>query len=448
MKSIKKQIKKNTNKILLSILALVLIIVVAFLPENKVSVTTKTSDSKTGFTLLSDETNKVAEFGKISYESKKKNNGHAYISGRKKEKVSFSIINVNSKSDDKDFIKRVDELFHTESIQYFKSNHYNYAILNETSVYIENIDNNSVKGFNDVIDLGIVVNSENKLDSIIYISSNETPSYIKKVFDAEYFNKYEELSLNKKNVIDAVAGATITTVAVAKSVDELINSTKKNILSDYVDGISDFSVSAELNYMWIVNLVLLILLFSAFTFKLVKAKKYRYILYTFIVLWLGFYLNSSFTYLLFIKSFSGIELSIFTSTYLLLIIFTSIWDKNTYCKSICPYGNAQRLIIKVSPFKQAKLPFKTKRLKQFRYIISIVVIISYAAGVNRITSYELFPHLFGMDISSVMMYISVFAIFVSLWIPNLYCRAFCTTGCALDIVSDVSNKKKFRFIKK
>jgi len=447
MKSIKIYLLEFANQLLLSLLGLILIIVIAFVPENKVNFASKVNSAKIGFTLLSDDDKGIAEFGKVNFQYNESKNGYAYISNKKRNKSSFAIINLNSASDDKVFQKRVAHYFNSESIQCFKSKNYNYAVFDNNSVYIENIGNNSVIGFNDVIDLGVIVNSSGALDSIIYISSNETASYINKIIEAEYFQRYDNLNLSKNNVIDAVAGATITTVAVAKSVDELINATKKDILSDYVDGISNFSVSAELDYMWIVNLGLLIILFSVFAFKLVKTKRIKNMLFVFSVLWLGFYLNSSFTYLLFIKAFSGIELSIFTSAYLLLILFSSIWDKNTYCRSICPYGNAQRLIKKVSPFKQKKFPFKNKRLKQFRYAISILIVISYFAGIDKITSYELFPHLFGMEISSFMLYVSVFAIFISLWIPNLYCRAFCTTGCTLDIIADLSNKKKINLIK-
>jgi len=442
MVTLKQFIKNNSNKVFLSFLVLVLIIVVAYIPEGKVNPKVEKTNSTFGFTLLKDKKNEVPKFGSISSVESNTNNGFGYISSRKKKESSFSVINLNSKSDDKDFKLRVDKYFGTEVKKYLKSKKYNYAILNNNKVYVENVGNSLIRGFNDVIELGTVINSNGKLDSIIYISSLETPSYIKKIVDASYFSEYDNLSLSSNNTIDAIAGATITSVAVAKAINELINATKKDILADYVDGISRFSVVAKLSSMWIVNLILLIILFSVFVLKLIKNKKIRYLVYVFSVLWLGFYLNSSFTYLLFIKSFSGISLSVFTIAYLMLILASSIWDKNTYCRSVCPYGNAQRLIKNISPFKQKKLPFSNKRLKQFRLFITVIVVVSYFAGVNQITSYELFPHLFGMDISSVLLWISIVAIFISLWIPNLYCRAFCTTGCTLDLVSDIANKKR------
>lgn len=442
MNTLKQFIKNNSNKVFLSFLVLVLIIVVVYIPESKVNSKVEKTNSTFGFTLLKDKKDEVSKFGSISSAESKPNSGFGYISGRKKKESSFSIINLNSKSEDKDFKLRVDKYFGPEVTKYLKSNNYNYAILSNNKVYIENVGNSLIRGFNDVIELGAIVNSNGKLDSIIYISSLETPSYIKKIVDANYFYEYNNLNLSRKNTIDAVAGATITSVAISKAIDELINATKKDILADYVDGISGFSVIAKLSSMWIINLTLLVLLFSVFILKLVKRKRNRYLVYVFSVVWLGFYLNSSFTYLLFIKSFSGISLSFFTIAYLILILVSSIWDKNTYCRSVCPYGNAQRLIKNISPFKQKKLPFNNKRLKQFRFFITVIVVVAYFVGVNQITSYELFPHLFGLDISSILLWISIVAIFISLWVPNLYCRAFCTTGCALDLVSDIANKKK------
>ena len=449
MKSILKFVSSNANKILLSLLVVILSLVVFFIPESKIQTNTKSIKTQQGFNRLNGDSKGVEKFGRLNNKSSNSNNGYKYISNRKRKRRRYGRIDLSSKSNDKDFKKRVDDYFKDKgSTKYLRSKNFNYAIVDNNIIYIENIDNCSVKGFNDVVDLGIVVNTSGVLDSIRLISSNETPSYMKKIVDAGYFQEYNGLSLSNKNTIDAVAGATITTVAIAKSIDELVNLTKNDILSDYVSGISNFSISAKLSYVWIVNLILIMILFSVFMFKLVKGKRARYLIYIFSVLWLGFYLNSSFTYLLFIKSFSGIELSVFTIAYLLLVLFSSIWDKNTYCRTVCPFGNAQRLIKKVSPFKQPRLPFKNKRLKQFRYVVTVIVVVSYFAGIDKVSSYELFPHLFGLDFSSVILYLSILVVFISLWIPNLYCRAFCTTGCALDGISDLSDSKGFKFSNK
>ncbi|MEA3445847.1 MAG: FMN-binding protein [Bacteroidota bacterium] len=435
--------RQNWKKILISIVVLVLVIIVSFLPEQTNSgAEFVESNTGLGYNLTGKE-NKAGEYGSLEFDDDKNQYGYGYLKRNKAKEKQFGFLENKKKNTDSIFIARLKKLFPVMSAETYSEKGINYAILENKSIYIENIGVSSIKGFSDVIDLAVVINPKSEIDSVIYLSSRETPDYMNKIFNAGFFNQFNKRDFESEHIIDAVAGATISSVAIAQSVEEIIRISNHSFLVDYIIKSADrFKIRAELNKIWIINMILLLALFWAFGFQKIKNKHLRIIIYIFTVIWLGFYLNSSFTYLLFIKSFTGIALSVFSTVYILSVIFFGIWKKNTYCKHICPYGNSQRLIYKISPFKNYKLKLNNSYLKYFRYLVSIAVVTLYFTGFEYITKFEVFPHFFGFNLHSIFLWASIGILFISLIIPNLWCRALCPTGCVLDVVSDLSETGK------
>lgn len=435
---------KVLPKIIVSFLILVLVIVVYFLPGQAVSVTKNSSaDTNFGTYFIGEDTpNDIAgKYGSLDL-NETKTHGYGYIKNTHKEKTGFGQIEFENRLNDSAFVNRLKSRFTTDDIKVYSTSGISYALINGKQIYIENRGVTEINGFNGKINLAMVVNTEGVVDSVIYLSSEETPSYINKIVKTGYFNQYSNLQTSKQHTIDAVAGATITSVATAKAVNEIFVLAQHKILNDYLTGnFSNFNVVAKLNKKWIVNLILLIAVFGLLSFKKFRKKKMLIAISLFTVVWLGFYLNASFTYLLFIKSFTTTGLSVFTIAYILLTLGSTIWFKNTYCKYICPFGNAQRLMFRISPFKKQKTIIKNKHLKIARYVISIFVIVGYLSGFEILSEYELFPYLFSLNTFSVLFGISVLMLLISMRIPNLWCRALCPTGCILDMVSDISENR-------
>lgn len=431
-------------KIILSIIILVLAVVIYFLPEHVISVSNSSFTSQNNeVSFIGDNNNTINDFGNIDTEENKAR-GYGYIKSKAKNKESFGTIEFDNKLNDSLFIKRVKLKFNSNNIKFYNNSGIAYALVDGKQIYIENTNITQIIGFNDVINLALIINLEGNIDSVIYLSSNETQSYINTIIRSGYFNQYSNLPSNKAAVIDAVSGATITSVATAKAVNEIYKLAEDEILSDYLTGnYTDFSITAQLNKIWILNLGILILLFAILLFKRFRKRKIFTAISLFTVVWLGFYLNASFTYLLFIKAFTVSSLSIFSITYILMVLASTVWTKNTYCKHICPFGNAQKLMFKISPFKKSKAIFKNKQLKLIRYSISIIVIIGYLSGIEILSEYELFPYFFSVNTSYLIFGISVLVMLISMRIPNLWCRALCPTGCVLDTISDVSDNKLF-----
>lgn len=435
---------KFLTKIVLSLLILILTAVIYFTPKQITSESNGRSLDSDFASNMIGENIVIENYGTINIDETQKH-GYGYIKNRKKEKPKFGLIEFDNKTSDTLLINRIKTRFLTNDIKVYKTSGILYALINGKQIYIENRGISEVVGFNGNINIAIVVSLAGILDSVIYLSSKETPAYINKINRANYFNQFSTLQINEQHTIDAVSGATITSVATAKAVNEIFMLSQEKILNDYLSNISgNFNVTAKLNKIWIVNLILLVFLFASLSFRKFKKRKNLTIIAFFTVAWLGFYLNVSFTYILFIKSFTTASLSIFTIVYILIVLGTTIWSKNTYCKYICPFGNTQKIIYKFSPFKKRKSLFKNKHLKIFRYIVTIFIVVGYLSGLDILSEYELFPYFFGVDAPYLMFGISVTVILISIRIPNFWCRALCPTGCVLDSISDISENKFFK----
>ena len=180
--------KKIRTKSILSLLILVLAIVICFLPEKSISVSAKSLfDNDFGFNIIGEEQKQV-NFGVINIDEEEKH-GYGYVKNRKKEQQKFGLIEFENKLSDSSFIKRANSTFLTDNIKVYKSSGISYAVANRSQIYIENTGISEVVGFNGTIDIAIIINTAGVLDSVIYLSSQETPAYINKIFRCSFLRE-------------------------------------------------------------------------------------------------------------------------------------------------------------------------------------------------------------------------------------------------------------------
>lgn len=313
------------------------------------------------------------------------------------------------------------------------------------SLYFENMLHNTVQGFSGPIYMGMEMTLGGVLEEVSYITSKETESYLKKVLRSSYLKQYSHLNTrDSDNVIDAISGATITTKAMADGVTEAFAVTAPQVLSTYYDyDLERFHIKAELTYWWIVHIIVIgsIFLFAMLP-QVKKTKKTRLAVSLFTMIYLGFGMNSSFTYITYLMPFMGTEVSLFLSIYALMTLLAAIWGKNAYCSYVCPFGAAQMISLKYSPLKSKKLFITNKQAEYIRYTLTIILFVGFTYGYKEFGNYELFPDLFSTEFSSYWFYISVAFIGISVKYPMLWCRVACPTGCVLDGLKDLSTEKR------
>ncbi|MDW7692919.1 4Fe-4S binding protein [Flammeovirgaceae bacterium SG7u.111] len=312
------------------------------------------------------------------------------------------------------------------------------------SLYFENMLHNTVQGYSGAIYMGMETSLAGVLEEVSYITSKETESYLRKILRSTYLDQYEGISLHKDDhVIDAISGATITTRAMAEGITEAFEVTAPQILSTYYDfEVENFHVKAELTYWWIFHIVVISSIFLyAVLPQIKKSKRSRLIISVVAMAYIGFGLNSSFTYITFLMPFMGTEVSLFLGLYALFTLLGAIWGKNAYCSYVCPFGAAQMVSLKYSPFKSKKLFITNKQAEYIRYGLTIVLIGGFILGYKTLGNYELFPDLFSSQVSSYWFYVAIAFVVISMRFPMLWCRVACPTGCVLDAVKDLSKTK-------
>ena len=184
---------------------------------------------------------------------------------------------------------------------------------------------------------------------------------------------------------------------------------------------------------WVIDAALIVVLFVlAFSRINRRSPKWSLAFGIVTIAYLGFFQNNSFTYATFTQPFLGITWSYILAIYAAFVLLSAIWDSNTYCRYICPYGNVQRLLVRYFPW-HGKLKVSNRIMDAIRWAITITLLAGIFSGLPDWGSYELFPDLFGLEIlESQWFWLSLAAVLISAYYPMLWCRMLCPTGAVLD----------------
>jgi len=317
---------------------------------------------------------------------------------------------------------------------------------NKHYTYFESIHiPNQIQGYAGPINVGLLVDEHGKVASVNHISSLETESYLQKIQNAGYYDQYHDLQLPGSYSIDAVSGATITSNAIAATTTEVLDHAIPDPLENLagIDGFIASKIDARLSNWWILHAIVIgLIFFYGYQKRIKKNKRSIIVLSILSVLYIGFFLNSSFTYISFIHPFIGTSVSSLVGIYAFYTILGSIWGKNTYCKYVCPFGNAQRLLLQIGSKKIRRNFFiPNKWIKRIRGGLALGLIIGVLVGLRSWSNFELFPDLFGLELASVWLAVSLISVVATMVYPMIWCRLLCPTGSVLDFVSDAVNYK-------
>lgn len=313
-------------------------------------------------------------------------------------------------------------------------------------VYLESAEVvHGIHGYSGPINVGVVINSDGTTHSVHHVASKETESYLNRIASRGFYSQMKDMKLSGEHQIDAVSGATLTTEAVAHTASELISlaSPEPLVTLSEIDEMNPFQVHATLSNIWILHAIVIgLMFFYGIQKRWRKSKRGMLILSILSVIYIGFFLNNSFTYVSFIHPFVGTSVSALVGIYALFVLLGVIWGKNTYCKYVCPFGNAQRLAMRITPKKwTAKFFLSNKWVGRIRNAIALVLIGGVILGMRGWSNYELFPDFFGMEFLSMWFIIAAGTVFLTVRYPMLWCRLLCPTGSVLDTLSEVVELK-------
>ncbi len=287
------------------------------------------------------------------------------------------------------------------------------------------------------------IDSNNKIIDCRVLDHSETPSYMLKLKKNHFFNQFislsasSEFTLNKQ--IDAVSGATVSSIGFTNAVRESAHQTSLHIF-----GIPSVKTSKEipLTIKEFIIVIIFLLSFFGYHFKLMKLR--RIILFSSLIT-VGFIYNFPFS----ISHFSAILLGYFPNifdnpTWWLIVGLTLfailITGKNLYCSWICPFGAIQELISSISGFSLSIHPTIQKHGTKVLYFFTLLSILTmvYFRSTSR-GNYEPFAALFSLDAYGFLWFILPIVLFSSFFWKRFYCRFFCPAGAALTITNRLRN---------
>jgi uncharacterized protein with FMN-binding domain len=296
-------------------------------------------------------------------------------------------------------------------------------------------------GYGGPMFIGTVISPQGGIQDVVILEHKETPSYIYKITQAGYFRQYAKKQTNDALVldydIDRVSGATLSTRAIAKSVQDVahIVATKElNVTPEKAN------TEVQVGFKEIAVAVLFIL--SVFIPRFKVLARYRLVFLGLSIIILGFWLNRSLSIAhvgaLFLGYFpepsENLIWYIVLAGALLPALFTG---KNLYCTFVCPFCGLQEATHLIS---KVNLPLG-KYLKWLRIgkdiLLFIVLFFAFLNLNPSIASYEPFGTIFGLNGSSYSWYLLFVILITSFFYRRFWCVAFCPVGTFLDKLAGI-----------
>lgn len=292
--------------------------------------------------------------------------------------------------------------------------------------------------------VGTVVDSGGAIKSVVILEHKETPSYINKITQAGYFRQYPKKQAADPLVLDydldRISGATLSTRAIAKSVQAVAHTvagkglkvTPKKAEIPWQVGIKEIAVAA-------------LFVFSVILSRFKQLARYRMAFLALSVIILGFWLNRSLS----VGQISALFLGYFPSPaenliwYLVLLGALGpalLTGKNLYCTYVCPFCGLQEAAHMVS---RVNLPLGKyavwfRRIKET--LLFLVLFLAFLFINPSFSSYEPFGTVFGLNGSSYQWYLLFVILITGFFYRRFWCLAFCPVGTFLDKTAALGRK--------
>lgn len=288
------------------------------------------------------------------------------------------------------------------------------------------------QGYGGPFVLGVRIHDDSKVHGVFPLEHKETPAFAKKVeesdFRKQFINKHISDNFIVGNDIDAVSGATVTTMAATQAIRN----------GAHIAAVEYFSLEPT----WIKNswkfgigeVLILIIFILAFFPKLINKTPYKYIYMLMTISVVGFYLNASIS----IGNIAAVAIGYIPSLQdhiiwwvlvmgTLLVILIS--GKNIYCNRVCPFYAVEFLLQKISGtnFKPSKIVIQRANLVM-NFLLWLSLMIIFLTKHPALGSYEPFAMMFSLEGIGIQWYILPFAVMGSFFTSSFWCRFFCPVG--------------------
>ncbi len=288
------------------------------------------------------------------------------------------------------------------------------------------------QGYGGPFVIGIRIHDDAKIAAVLPLYDRETPAFLERVKQANYLDQYINKAITDNFVvgddIDAVSGATVTTMAATQAVRN----------GAHIAALQYFKLEPSwISAPWKFGLeeILIIVLFGLAFVPVVSQKKpwkYAYIAASIAII--GFYLNASIS----VGSLSGMLMGFVPGVsehigWWVLVIGTVVTilisGKNIYCYRICPFFGVEFFLSKISGMRIAPSPAFARNAKLVaNSLLWAALMIIFLSRHPALGSYEPFAMMFSLEGIGIQWYILPLALIGSFFMSSFWCRFFCPAG--------------------
>ena len=291
------------------------------------------------------------------------------------------------------------------------------------------------QGYGGPFVLGIRIMEDGKVHEIIPLDHKETPAFVKKIEDARYRDQFIGKEVSNDFIvgldINAVSGATVTTMAAAEAIRN----------GAHLAAVEKFKLDPKWEKVpWkfgLHEILILVIFVLAFVPKIYQKKPWKYIYMVATIAIVGFYLNAAIS----VGNIAGLALGYIPGIkdhliWWILVVGTVLGviflGKNVYCYRVCPFYGIEYFLQKISGMKlnpSRALLKRTRSMVNFLLWLSLMII--FISQHPALGSFEPFAMMFSLNGTGIQWFILPLALIGSFFMSTFWCRFFCPCGQAL-----------------
>jgi NosR/NirI family nitrous oxide reductase transcriptional regulator len=296
------------------------------------------------------------------------------------------------------------------------------------------------------------------------ISEFESPRYTKGFLaDGSWFlTQFEEKDVGDNFIlegdVDAIAGATITSSAVTRSIKAGLELITEQVLSRQVDKDNPVEHLFFQHLLWQKDFIFLwIMVGLAFWSFFKKKESLRYFILGLSFAYLGILMGGGFSINDILRLLSGHNPVFLNNLYwyslVIIAIGLTVFAGRFYCGWFCPFGATLEILHRLVPIKWKITGEADRYLKVVKYVnLGILLMIGLLLGNNILAVYlagiiEPFATFFNLHGDMISwMWLILMLVFSSV-VSRFYCRYFCPLGAFFALLSGLCSLLGLRLIR-